>query len=452
MHISKSGSIGVAMAATLMLLIPVGSVGAQAGSLNCEPVTVATPSEIPNTPLRAGESIALGGSLVAPGGETRLSFSSEGELTLHYQDEMLWTSGTADTVQAVVENKSLAEKRVSVNMQADGNLAIVSAPGTGADTVYWHSDTSGNPKAELRVYVNGRAAVVAADGTELWSTGPGVTPPPPTPPRPVSAVISFDPPGFVPGQTYHSLSGTHSLTFHESGNLALYRGDTNLWNSGTDNGDVLAVSDGNLVMRSGGSLAVVWETGTSSDEGTTVQLRLRDDGFLDLVEIDADGNEELLWQVGEAAPTPDPTIYYRSVSELRLGDEVGSPDGCHVLVLQSDGNLVLYQLDNDGEPKSAVWESETSFQRGSDLLARAESAVMQKDGNFVLYQVLPGSGTERFALWHSDTAGNDGAKLRLHDDGRLVIVSADGDELWSIGGSAPGYDVTYADIDDDMMG
>jgi len=91
-----------------------------------------------------------------------------------------------------------------------------------------------------------------------------------------------------------------------------------------------------------------------------------------------------------------------------------SCDGRFKLILQGDGNLVLYQ---SGTP---LWASNTVGKASAD-------AIMQGDGNFVIYD---SSGKP---LWASDTAGNNGAYLTVQNDGNTVIFSASGATLWSTG-------------------
>jgi hypothetical protein len=98
---------------------------------------------------------------------------------------------------------------------------------------------------------------------------------------------------------------------------------------------------------------------------------------------------------------------------LQVDESLDSPSGQLSLVLQSDGNLVLY--DQDRQP---VWASGTD---GQDV----STATMQEDGNLVLYS----SGGS--AVWASDTSGNDGAYLVVQDDRNLVIYSADGAPIWA---------------------
>jgi nucleoid-associated protein YgaU len=87
-----------------------------------------------------------------------------------------------------------------------------------------------------------------------------------------------------------------------------------------------------------------------------------------------------------------------------------SPNGAYSVILQDDGNLVLYA----GE--TAVWSTETNGQP----VVRAE---VQEDGNFVLY-------TEDKPVWHSDTKGAKDVRLILQDDRNLVLYGFDG-PAWS---------------------
>ena len=70
--------------------------------------------------------------------------------------------------------------------------------------------------------------------------------------------------------------------------------------------------------------------------------------------------------------------------QLNVNDQLVSGNGRVKLVLQDDGNLVLYRTD-DGR---ALWASNTAGRP-------AASASMQSDGNFVVY------GQDGLAHWAS---------------------------------------------------
>lgn len=96
--------------------------------------------------------------------------------------------------------------------------------------------------------------------------------------------------------------------------------------------------------------------------------------------------------------------------ELHPGDQMTSANGAYHLVLQRDGNLVLYG------PYRAAWETATTT--GALLVA-------QSDGNVVLYD---GS---RKPLWATTTTGS--TELVLQDDGNLVVYQITAVPHWQSG-------------------
>ncbi len=96
--------------------------------------------------------------------------------------------------------------------------------------------------------------------------------------------------------------------------------------------------------------------------------------------------------------------------KLEKGGKLTSPNGAYTLILQDDGNLVLYARDK------AVWATGTNGQN----VVRAE---VQTDGNFVL-------STPDKPVWHSDTKGKKDVKLVLQDDRNLVLYARNG-PAWS---------------------
>ncbi|MGX9882431.1 protein kinase domain-containing protein [Streptomyces sp. NPDC002276] len=80
------------------------------------------------------------------------------------------------------------------------------------------------------------------------------------------------------------------------------------------------------------------------------------------------------------------------------------------LIMQTDGNLVLY--DQDG---TAHWASQTS--------GEGNTAVFQADGNLVVYNA------QTQPVWASNTGGAAGATLKVLEDGNMVIAT-DGGVVW----------------------
>ena len=77
-------------------------------------------------------------------------------------------------------------------------------------------------------------------------------------------------------------------------------------------------------------------------------------------------------------------------------------NGNSKLILQQDGNLVLYR------GTKVLWST------GTNKVA-VRDAIMQGDGNFVLYR------KDNKAIWASGTVGKPGSYLGLQADGSLSI-------------------------------
>lgn len=119
---------------------------------------------------------------------------------------------------------------------------------------------------------------------------------------------------------------------------------------------------------------------------------------------------------------------------LRAGESLGidqkltSSNGKYTLIMQGDGNLVLYTESN-----TPVWSTSTP---GSG----AVRASLQDDGNLVLYTKEVERRFRRdvaVAVWASQTRGEN-VRLILQDDRNLVIYTSDGRELWASGTARAG--------------
>ncbi len=99
---------------------------------------------------------------------------------------------------------------------------------------------------------------------------------------------------------------------------------------------------------------------------------------------------------------------------LATSRSVTSCDGRFTLVIQGDGNLVLYKAG-----VGAIWANYV-FGSGHVL-------AMQTDGNLVVYNA---AGT---AVWNTGTWGRNGATLMVQNDGNVVIYNHQAQALWSTG-------------------
>ncbi|TDW70765.1 hypothetical protein [Kribbella pratensis] len=94
---------------------------------------------------------------------------------------------------------------------------------------------------------------------------------------------------------------------------------------------------------------------------------------------------------------------------LKPGQYRRSPNGIYTLIMQTDGNAVLYK------GRTALWGSMTN--------RKASSLIMQRDGNLV---VISG----RTPVWASNTGGSTGAYLAVQNDSNLVIYNVRNKAVW----------------------
>ncbi|KAI9749668.1 MAG: hypothetical protein M4579_006789 [Chaenotheca gracillima] len=132
-------------------------------------------------------------------------------------------------------------------------------------------------------------------------------------------------------------------------------------------------------------------------------------------------NKDMANNLGPASayPTPASPSAPRSQDRLAAGEgllvnqSISSNNGLYRLVLQNDGNLVLFG------PHGAMWASQTSGR--SD----AFDLVMQADGNLVVYNIFSQP------YWASDTWGEtDNPEFVVHDNGNACIY-AGGRPVWA---------------------
>ena len=138
-------------------------------------------------------------------------------------------------------------------------------------------------------------------------------------------------------------------------------------------------------------------------------------------------------------------VVYDAASSAVWSSNSAAATGCPRLVIQQDGNVVIYTA-------KAIWSSASRDDRmlpgdvlesGWSLYSVGPEAYrlrMLADGNLALFD---GSGNE---LWSTATYGHAGAYASMQTDGNLVVYSSSGHALWSSATS------TYPGSHLDMMG
>jgi serine protease len=217
--------------------------------------------------------------------------------------------------------------------------------------------------------------------------------------------------------TIASPDGRFTLTLQpQDGNLVLYEyGKRPLWASGMKPSAAWTLNqpDGNVVDNSSSGAYAGWATNTGGGKSSLV---LQNDGNAVLYR---DSDHKVLWSTGtccHAAPPPSATLPGNTIGfgqSIHLGQKLTSPNGTYTLVLQDfDGNLVLYKNGTQ-----ALWA----------FGARQDSwFTVQTDGNMVAYK------SEGGATWASNTQGKGQGTLTLQDDGNLVLYrNSDHGVIWA---------------------
>jgi hypothetical protein len=232
---------------------------------------------------------------------------------------------------------------------------------------------------------------------------------------------------------YQLVRGGEELYLQPDGNLVVYLMGANgagpaLWSSGTwgNPGDyALMQGDGNFVIyRQGGGPGIggaFWSTGTWYDQFACATFAA--DGQFEVKGVNGrlwtSGTGPLLGAPGDLAPQ-----YWLGGGQM-LGPGQWIASDTVWLVMQADGNLVLYRK-RDGAPlaSSGTWDNPGAY------------VTLQVDGNLVVYRA--GRSDPAGALWSTGTWGNPNDLLVAQSDGNLVLyqrdsLSRDTVPLWSTG-------------------
>lgn len=93
-----------------------------------------------------------------------------------------------------------------------------------------------------------------------------------------------------------------------------------------------------------------------------------------------------------------------------------SADGSHLLSIQSDGNLVLYNTTVNTYPQNSPFATNTAVGEIGKGIA-PYNLFYQNDGNIVLYDSVSA------VIWASNTVNKASTKLVLQNDGNLILYN-----------------------------
>ena len=244
----------------------------------------------------------------------------------------------------------------------------------------------------------GCALIRASDTTNILSSTVGAT-------------ITINSDHLVPGQTMlagqyiYSQNVFYVLVMQGDGNLVLYTGSKPLWNSGTSGTGadrVVMQTDGNLVIYTPGGRPV-WASRTDGKGQSS--LYMQDDGNA-VVYTNSGAPTWSSITAGHPVFTYFGSDQLTNNQTLHQGQYLRSADGRHGLLMQPDGNLVLYGLGYH-----VLWASYTNG-KGASFVA------MQSDGNLVIYTAA------NKPLWATVTAGRGVSSAVVQNDGNFVVYAS----------------------------
>jgi hypothetical protein len=195
----------------------------------------------------------------------------------------------------------------------------------------------------------------------------------------------------------------HSTFRFEHGQLSLYVNLNKVWGTSIPNSQAYYFSnqsDGNLVLYDK-NWKPIWATGTDGKGASN--LYLQSDG--NLVLYSAGG---ATWSTNTSTQSELQTVNLslKTNSIIFKGQTLTTPDRKYNLVLQTDGNLVLYNAN-----WKPIWATGTD---GSS----ADRLTLQTDGNLVLYNA------NWKPIWATGTDGNGSSSLYLQLDHNVVLYSS----------------------------
>jgi hypothetical protein len=201
------------------------------------------------------------------------------------------------------------------------------------------------------------------------------------------------------------------ITIQRDGSLAAIANFKTAWSSGSVGGNssnrLIMQSDGNLVLYSAANVPL-WNTETQGNPGA--YLYIQTDGNLVLYSA----ANVPLWAT-YTIHVPDHLSYINTILNTGLlypGQQINTADRKYKLILQPDGNLVLYS------PTRALWATGTDGKPTAFL-------AMQPDGNLVLYD------KDLRPLWNSRTGGIGTLRLIMQPDGNLVLYDRSNRPVWN---------------------
>ena len=312
-------------------------------------------------------------------------------------------------------------------MQTDANFVLYNGRSyTNTSGPYWASNTarSQNSRTLAMMQDDGSLGLYnsgdpTAPGTAYWTTNSNWVS------KRVNAVTSLSTGQELGVDGYLVSPNTkYCVTIQSDGNFVLYRASnptdksTPLWSSGTQRGQgqYLATmqDDGNFVVYNGPNSnkkgGAIWST-TVRGPGE-YRASVQDGGTFSI--FTADQPDIPFWTTYSRAL---PGSSLRSGEYLGPGDALVSTNGKYRAVIQPDGNFVIFQAVEPGQPSGTVWVARSnSFWHWQGT--GTYFALLRYDGALALSR---GIDDKAPVYWNTAAQQRGRYVAELQDDGTLTI-------------------------------
>lgn len=224
--------------------------------------------------------------------------------------------------------------------------------------------------------------------------------------------------GYSPARVHEAITVGSSNKGDRRSSFSNYGRCLDLFAPGEDIVSAWNTNDTALKQASGTSMAAPHVAGAAAlylqthptASPSTVKSHILDNATWNRLSDVGPGSHNRLLHTIVTPPRPGTDTLYRDTI-LGSGQYLRSTSGNHELIMQGDGNLVLYQA------WWPIWSSGTWGNPGA-------FAILQGDGNFVIYR------PDWTPIWSSGTWGTPADRLVVQSDSNIVLYGPDGTPYW----------------------
>jgi hypothetical protein len=250
-----------------------------------------------------------------------------------------------------------------------------------------------------------------------------------------------------PGQYVFSQDGAHQSSF------VLFTGTDNEWYFGIAKADTGTASYDVVHNTEGPVHYNLWQHITATYHASSRTMALYVDGnpVFAITRPAATANGNGIFKIGDYEPNGTHAGFFNGeIADVQTWNTALSPD--QITTIANVRDRILFPSDDTAYPSGSTWTSPCAtmtFSQGqlaiketctkSDTVTFGTTGnpgaalVLQSDGNLVIYKTATAAHTAGNALWSAATSGNHGDSMFLQPDGNLVIYAATGAVVWDSG-------------------